>query len=118
MIKFKNMDKTIDFNQWKKIELKVGKIIKVERVPKTDKLYKLLVDLGEEKPRQIITGLVPYYKEEELMGKLIIVLTNLKPAKFAGEISEGMLLAAEKEDHSKCVLLTVDNEIDPGTLIT
>lgn len=108
----------ISFNEWKRLKVKVGKVLKVEKIPNRDKLYKLQVDVGEEKPQQIITGLVPYYKEEELLGKLIIVLTNLKPAKFAGEISEGMLLAAEKDDGSQCVLLTVDKEIEPGTLIT
>lgn len=112
------MNNLIDFNQWKKIELRVGKIIQVEKIPNRDKLYKLKVDIGEEKPKQIITSLVPYYSKEELLGKLIVVLVNLKPAKFAGEISEGMLLAAEKEDGSKCVLLTVDKEIEPGTIIT
>ena len=111
------MTNQIDFNQWKSIEMKVGKILMVEKIPNRDKLYKLVIDVGEEKPRQIITGLVPYYKEKELLGKLIVVLTNLKPAKFAGEISEGMLLAAEKEDGSRCVILTVDKEIEPGTMI-
>ncbi len=111
------MTNQIDFNQWKSIEMKVGKIMTVEKIPNRDKLYKLVIDVGEEKPRQIITGLVPYYKEKELLGKLIVVLTNLKPAKFAGEISEGMLLAAEKEDGSRCVILTVDKEIEPGTMI-
>lgn len=112
------MGSLIDFDQWQKIEMKVGKVLSVDKVPNRDKLYKLKVDLGEGRPRQIITGLVPYYREEELLGKLIIVLTNLKPAKFAGEISEGMLLCAEKEDGSKCVLLTVDKEVEVGTLIT
>lgn len=112
------MSSLISFDQWQKIEMKVGKVIKVEKIPNRDRLYKLQVDLGEKRPRQIITGLVPYYSEKELEGKLIVVLTNLKPAKFAGEISEGMLLCAEKSDGSKCVLLTVDKEIDPGTKIT
>lgn len=112
------MKQLISFDQWQQIEMKVGKIIKVEKIPNRNKLYKLQVDLGEERSRQIITGLVPYYSEKELLGKLIVVLTNLKPAKFAGEISEGMLLCAEKEDGSKCVLLTVEKEIEPGVLVT
>ena len=92
--------------------------MEVERVPDTEKLYKLQVDIGEEKPLQIVTSLVPYYKEEELKDKKIIVLINLKPAKFAGEVSEGMLLCAEKEDGSECVLLTVEKDINVGTQIT
>ena len=98
--------------------MRVGKILKVKRIPKTKKLYKLQVDIGEEKPIQIVTSLVPYYTEEELKNQKIIVLVNLKPVKFAGEISNGMLLCAEKEDGSECVLLTVQKDIDVGTQIT
>jgi tRNA-binding protein len=89
------MDKKISIEEFKKIEMRVGKIVSVEKMPNRDKLYKLQVDIGEEIPRQIITGLVPYYSADELLGKSIIVLVNLEPAKFAGEISNGMLLAAE-----------------------
>jgi len=62
--------------------------------------------------------LVPYYSEEELQDQKIIVLVNLQPARFAGELSEGMLLCAEKEDSSECVLLTVQKDISAGTPIT
>jgi|SRR3989338_3882810 len=106
----------ISFDEWKKLEIKVGKILKVERVPKTDKLYKLQVDVGFDKPIQIITGLVPFYSEEELQDKKIIVLVNLEPAKFAGEVSEGMLLCAENDN--KCVFLSVEKDIEEGTTIT
>jgi len=112
------MDNKISIDDFKKVDMRVGKILSVEKIPNRDKLYKLQVDIGEEIPRQIITGLVPYYKPEELLGKQIIVLANLEPAKFAGEISDGMLLAAESKDHSKCVILTVDKEIEVGTKIS
>ncbi len=107
----------VSFDEWKELKLKVGKILEVQRIPKTEKLYRLQVDIGE-KTIQIITSLVPYYTEEELKGQKIIVLVNLKPTKFAGEISEGMLLCAEKEDGSECVLLTVQKDIDVGTQVT
>jgi len=107
----------VEFNEWKKLDIRVGKILEVERIPKTDKLYKLQVDIGDKKI-QIVTGLVPYYKEEELKDQKIIVLINLKPTKFAGEESNGMLLCAEKKDGKKCVLLTVQKDIDVGTPIT
>jgi len=110
--------KTIGFDEWKNLELRVGKVLSVERVPKTDKLYRLRVDVGTDKPMQIVTGLVPYYSEEELADRTIVVLVNLKPARFAGEVSEGMLLCAEKEDGSQCVLLTTEQPVDPGTPIT
>ncbi|MCX6710397.1 MAG: tRNA-binding protein [Candidatus Woesearchaeota archaeon] len=108
----------INFEDWKKLDLRVGKVIEIERVPKTEKLYKLQVEIGLEKPIQIVTSLVPYYKEDEIMGKEIIVLANLKKAKFGGEISEGMLLCAETENGDKCVLLTTERKIEPGTRIT
>jgi len=108
----------IDFEVWKKLQLRVGKILEVQRVPKTDKLYRLQVDVGTDTPMQIVTGLVPYYSEQELADQTIIVLVNLKPARFAGEVSEGMLLCAEKEDGSQCVLLTTEKPVDPGTPIT
>ncbi len=113
MVKMEN----ISFEDWEKLEIRVGKVLKVERVAKTEKLYKLQVDIGKEKPVQIVTSLVPYYTEEELKNQKIIVLTNLKPSKFGGEISEGMLLCAEKDDESECVLLTVQKDIETGTLI-
>jgi len=108
----------ISFVDWKKLELKVGQILEVERVPKTDKLYKLQVDIGREKPVQIVTSLVPYYRKEELMDRKIVVLVNLAPVQFAGEKSAGMLLCAEKQDASQCVLLTVEEDIAPGTPVT
>ncbi len=107
----------IEYSDFKKLRMKVGKIVLVERIPKTDKLYKLQVDIGS-KQIQIVSSLVPYYKEEELINKKIVVLINLKPTKFAGEISEGMLLCAEKEDESECVLLTTEREIEQGVQIT
>src|SRR3989344_1881592 len=108
----------IKFADWKKMEMRVGKIHKVERVPKTDKLYKLQVEIGSEKMIQIVTGLVPFYSEKELQNKKIIVLVNLEPVKFKGELSEGMLLCAEDKENNKCILLTVEKDIAAGTLIT
>lgn len=106
------------FDDWKKLQLKVGQIREVERIPKTKKLYKLQVDLGGEKLTQIITSLVPYYTEEELLGQKIVVLTNLQPTTFAGHRSEAMLLCAEKTEGDVCVLLTVQKDIAVGSPIT
>ena len=90
-----------------KVELKVGQIKAVERVEKSDKLYKLSVDVGEEENRTIVSGLVPYYTSEELLNKQVVVVTNLKKAKLRGVESNGMLLAAGDNDVVK--LLTLDN---------
>ena len=97
----------ITIDELDKIKLKVGQILSVERVEKSDKLYKLQVDLGEENPRTIVSGLVPYYKEEELLNKQVVVVANLKPAKLRGVESNGMLLAAGDDDIVK--LLVLDN---------
>jgi tRNA-binding protein len=108
----------ITFEYWKKLELKVGRIVTVDRIPNTEKLYKLQVNIGLDRTIQIVSSLVPYYSSEELEGSSIIVLVNLKPTRFHGELSEGMLLAAEKEDGSTCILLKPEREIEPGTPIT
>jgi tRNA-binding protein len=112
------MKEMIEYSDFTKLDIRVGTVIEVERIPKTDLLYKLQVDIGGEKPVQIITSLVQYYTEEELLDSRIIVLVNLEPTKFHGEVSEGMLLAAESEDGSECVLLTSMTEIANGTPIT
>ena len=85
------------------IQLRVGKIIEVQKHPKADKLFIEKVDLGD-KVIQIVSGLIGHYTEEELLGKHIVVVANLKPAKLRGELSEGMLLAAEEGDTVGLVL--------------
>lgn len=110
------MDK-INFDDFKKVEMKVGQIVEIGRVEGADKLYKLRVDVGEDEPRQIVTGLVPFYTEEELLNKKIIVVTNLKPAKFRGEESNGMLLAAGSEEGGFSVL-TLDRDAAIGSIVS
>lgn len=102
----------ITIDELDKVELKVGQIKEVEKVAKAKKLYKLQVDVGEKELRTIVSGLVPYYTEEELTGKQVVVVTNLKPAKLCGIESNGMLLAAGDDDVVK--LLVLDN--NNGTL--
>ncbi|QCT94576.1 methionine--tRNA ligase [Caminibacter mediatlanticus TB-2] len=88
----------ITIDEFFKTELKIGKIIEAEDVKKSKKLLRLLVDLGEEKPRQIVAGIKESYTPEELIGKNVCVVSNLKPAKLMGMISEGMLLGAKDEN--------------------
>lgn len=108
----------VAFDDWKKLEIKVGKILQAERVPKADKLYKIMVDVGEEEPRQIVSGIVEHYTEDELKDKLICVITNLQPAKFRGVESNGMLLAAGSADETQVILLSPEKDIAPGSVIT
>ena len=108
----------ITIDELSNVELKVGQIKEVERVENADKLYKLSVDVGEENLRTIVSGIVPYYTKEELLNKQIVVVTNLKPAKLRGIVSQGMLLAAGETEVVK--LLTLDGEtgiIENGTRI-
>lgn len=97
----------ITIDELDKVELKVGQIKEVSRIEKSDKLYKLSVDVGEDTSRTIVSGLVPYYKEDELLNKQVVVVTNLKKAKLRGVESNGMILAAGDDDIVK--ILTLDN---------
>jgi len=106
----------IDFNDFQKVVLKVGQILEVEEIPKAKKLYKLTVDLGEEKPRTIVAGIKPFYTPEELKNKKVIVVANLKPKKLMGIESQGMLLAAN--DGENFSLLTVEKDIKNGTRVS
>ncbi len=110
------MEEYVDFETFKKIDLRVGKVVQAERVSHAKKLIKLIVDLGTER-RQLVAGLAEWYKPEDLVGKHIVVVTNLKPKKFMGVESKGMLLAAGCEKGEVPVLLTVEKEVKPGTKV-
>src|SRR5690606_21110927 len=84
----------IDFGDFLKVDLRVGRIEAAERVPKADKLLKLLVDLGEEAPRTIASGIAEAYAPEALVGRHVVVVTNLAPRTIRGIESRGMLLCA------------------------
>ncbi|MEA1955757.1 MAG: methionine--tRNA ligase [Campylobacterota bacterium] len=94
----KEEDNLIEIGQFFETSLKIGTIIEAEEVPKSKKLLKLQVDLGEEKPRQVVAGIKEFYSAESLIGTQACVVANLKPAKLMGMMSEGMLLAAKDED--------------------
>lgn len=106
----------ITFEEFKRIDARVGTITEVEHVPRTEKLYKILVDLGSLGVRQTLSSLVGYYEPDQLKGKRVVFLCNLKSAKFSGEVSQGMLLAAELD--KKLALLTTDQEIPNGAKVT
>lgn len=98
----------IGFDEFLKVKMVVGEIIDVKNHPNADKLYLLKIDLKTE-VRQVVAGLKKFYTKEELLNKKIVMVANLKPAKLRGEVSEGMLLAAES-DKNTVKLLTVDIE--------
>ena len=104
----------IEIDDFVKLDLRIAKVVAAEAVANTDKLLRLQIEI-EGQNRQIIAGIAKYYSPESLLGKLIVVVANLKPAKLRGELSEGMLLAAKTKD--RLVLLTVEGEIATGAKV-
>ena len=102
----------ISFETFSKIDLRAGAVVRAEKIPKAKKLLKLEVDLGDKK-RTIVAGISTSYSPDEIIGKQVIVVANLKPAKLMGVLSEGMLLAAV-EDKS-CTVAAIDEKVRPGT---
>lgn len=104
----------IDIKDFDKVEIKAATIIDAEKVKKSNKLLKIQVDLGYEK-RQIISGIAQFYAPEDIIGKKVSVVTNLKPAKLMGQKSEGMILSAEKDD--VLTLISLPNAVQNGAVI-
>ena len=104
----------IPFDDWKKLDLRVGKILEVNDHPKADKLLVMKVDIGNE-VRTIVVGIKNYYKKDELKGKKVVVFVNLEQKELKGIKSEGMILAAVKDD--KVILLQPERDIDVGAVI-
>ena len=104
----------ITIEEFMKLNIIIGKILEVEKLPKTEKLFKIIVDVGNKKT-QVIGGGAEFYNEEELKGKKVVLLANLEPKVIRGERSEGMLLAAEVNE--KPYWLTVENDVPPGSKV-
>ncbi|WCK54616.1 methionine--tRNA ligase [Aneurinibacillus sp. Ricciae_BoGa-3] len=104
----------IGIDDFAKVELRVAQVLEAEKIPKADKLMKLQLDLGYEQ-RQVVSGIAKYYTPEELVGKKVICVTNLKPVKLRGEHSNGMILAASVND--KLTLATVPDSMPNGAIV-
>lgn len=111
----KEEDSRITIQDFQKVELKVAKVLTAERVPKSNKLLKLQVDLGDEQ-RQIVAGIGKKYGPEDVVGKTIVVVANLKPAKLMGVESQGMVLAAGDQEVQGLVTFE-DADLQPGTKV-
>ncbi|MDE6189021.1 MAG: methionine--tRNA ligase [Clostridia bacterium] len=94
----------IGIEEFEKVQLKVGKVVECAKVEKADKLLCSKIDLGEGEPRTIVSGIAKYYAPEEMVGKQVIVVTNLKPVKLRGIESQGMVLCASDEEGNLCVV--------------
>ena len=105
---------SINYDDFGKLDLRVAKILAVENIPGKSRIVKGEIDLGEEK-RNVIIGGAEFYEADDLVGKIVIVVTNLVPKKIAGVESNAMLLAADMD--GKPFWLTVDDEVALGTKI-
>lgn len=103
----------IDMDQFHKIELRAAKVLSAEKIPDADKLLKLQVDAGGE--RTVVAGIAASYSPESLVGKTIVIISNLKSRKLKGIESQGMVLAVGETPNVR--VLTVDGEIAPGTRV-
>lgn len=115
MEEVKKENNNISYEEFKKVEMRVGKIISGEVVEGADKLYKFEVDLGEEKPRQILSAIREYYPNiEELIGKKLMFVSNLEPRTIRGFESQGMVLAVDGVD-GKPVFVVPEQDVNPGS---
>lgn len=106
----------ITIDDFAKLDLRVARVIAAEKVANSDRLLKLQLKVGNE-TRQVVSGIAEHYSAEELVGKDLILVANLKPVKLRGNLSQGMILAASDED-GKLSLVTVDREIEPGSTVS
>ena len=103
----------IAFDDFAKVELRVGVIRVAEKVPKKDRLLRLEIDLGEPEARQVLAGIAEHFAADDLVGRRVLVVANLAPRKLAGLVSQGMVLAVDTE--SGLELVTVPDSVPPGT---
>lgn len=108
---------TISFDEFLKVKLRVGRVTEAKDHPNADKLLVLKVDLGDEQ-RQVCAGLKGHYTPEQLVGRNLVIVTNLAPRMMRGEESQGMLLAATSDDKNSVLVLTPDGDVPPGSIVS
>jgi tRNA-binding protein len=108
-------EQNITFDEFSKVQLKIGKVIRSETVPGMKKVFKATIDLGNEQ-REIAVGGALHYKPEEFVGRVVVVCTNLEPKKIGNIVSRGMLLAADGPE-GRPLFLTITEDVPPGALI-
>ncbi|WP_027178831.1 methionine--tRNA ligase [Maridesulfovibrio bastinii] len=105
-----------DFTDFQKIDMRVGTVLSVNKHPDADKLLLVKVDIGEESPRQVVAGLAEFFTPEDLEGRQVVIVANLKPRKLRGEMSQGMILAVR--DGDKMQLMTPSSDVSNGCKIS
>jgi methionyl-tRNA synthetase len=104
----------IEIGDFAKVDLRVGQVLTAERVPKSDKLLLMSIDIGEEKPRQVLAGIAEYYEADSMVGRKVVVVANLKPRKLRGFESQGMVVAASVGEGGKPVIATFTEDVPNG----
>jgi methionyl-tRNA synthetase len=104
----------IDITDFAKVDLRVGQVLSAERLPKSDKLLLLKVDIGEDQPRQVLAGVAQYYEAEKLIGRKVVIVANLKPRKLRGYESQGMVVAASFGEEGRPVIATFTEDVPNG----
>ena len=104
----------IEIGDFAKVELRVGEVLSAERVPKSDKLLLMKIDIGEPTPRQVLAGIAEYYAPEKVLGRKVVLVANLKPRKLRGFESQGMVVAASFGEEGRPVLATFTEDVPNG----
>ena len=104
----------IEIGDFAKVEMRVGEVLTAGRIPKADKLLLLTIDVGEAQPRQVLAGIAQYYEPENLVGKKVVVVANLKPRKLRGYESQGMVVAASIGEEGRPVIATFTEDVPNG----
>ena len=104
----------IEIGDFARVELRAGEILTAERVPKSDKLLRFTIDLGEAEPRQVLAGIAEHYEPEKMIGRKVVVVANLKPRKLRGFESQGMILAASIGEEGRPVIATFTEDVPNG----
>src|SRR3954452_12875714 len=104
----------IEIDDFAKVDLRVGQVLSAERVPKSDKLLLMKIDVGEEQPRQILAGIAQYYEPEKMIGRKVVIVANLKPRKLRGFESQGMVVAASYGEEGRPVIATFTEDVPNG----
>jgi len=104
----------IEITDFARVDLRVGEVLTAERVPKSDKLLLMRIDIGEPKPRQVLAGIAEYYEPEKLVGRKVVVVANLKPRKLRGHESQGMVVAASIGEEGRPVIATFTEDVPNG----
>lgn len=105
---------TLPVAEFKKIELRVAKILDAQEIPGADRIWKLIVDVGDAK-KEIVAGIKAFYSKEALVGRNVVIVNNLDPAVIRGVTSSGMLLAAKHGD--RLTILSVEQDLPPGSVV-